>query len=72
MSYLSIRIRLDKNFNLNTFIKWFLILIISYFIFSTVVFNTGTALRYKFPVMCFVIIGYFVNTGINKKLIKNR
>ena len=71
-SYLSIRIRLDKNFNLNTFIKWFLILIISYFIFSTVVFNTGTALRYKFPVMCFVIIGYFINTGINKKLIKNR
>ena len=67
MSYVVLRVRLEKNFHLNIFIKWFLVLVLSYFIFSTVVFNTGTALRYKFPVMCFVVFGYFINT----KMIRN-
>jgi hypothetical protein len=45
--------RFDKNIAL----KWFVYLIIAFSIYGLVVFNFGTAVRYKFPFIVVVIVG---------------
>ena len=59
--FLYFKIKGQKNFNKYVLLKWFLVLFISYALFSTVVFNSGSALRYKVPIMFFVIFGYINN-----------
>lgn len=59
--YLYFRIKFQKNFNINIFIKWFCILFLSYLSYSIFIFNDGTTLRYKVPIMFFIIFGYFAN-----------
>ena len=49
--FLYFKIKGQKNFNKYVLLKWFLVLFISYALFSTVVFNSGSALRYKVPIM---------------------
>ena len=63
--YLYFRIKFQKNFNIYIFNKWFLTLILSYFTYSLIIFNDGTSLRYKVPIIFFIIFGYFAN--IKKK-----
>lgn len=60
--YLYLRITSNKKINFNILFKWALILFLSYLFYSIFVFNDGTILRYKVPVMYFVIFGYFANT----------
>ena len=62
------KIKSQKNFNMNILAKWLLILFLSYLIHSIVVFNPGSSLRYKVPMMFFVIFGYCVNV----KLVRNK
>jgi hypothetical protein len=45
--------RFDKKIAL----KWFLFLIASFSIYGLTVFNFGTAVRYKFPVIVILVIG---------------
>jgi hypothetical protein len=42
------------------------VLMISYLLHSLIVFNNFTILRYKLPIMMFVIFGYFVNVKFNQ------
>ena len=64
--YLYLRIKFQKNFNIYIFLKWLCILLLSYLLYSLVIFNDGTILRYKVPIMFFIIFGYFAN--IRKEL----
>ena len=64
--YLYLRIQFQKNFNIYIFYKWLCILILSYLIYSIIVFNDGTIIRYKVPIIFFIIFGYFAN--IKKEL----
>ena len=41
----------------NIAFKWFLYLIAAFSIYGLVVFNFGTAVRYKFPFIVIVIVG---------------
>jgi len=66
-TFLYLRINSQKNFNGYIFCKWVLILLISYFIYSLIIFNNGTIHRYKVPILFFVIFGYFVNIKFKEK-----
>ena len=59
--YLFLRIKFHKVINFYILLKWFLIITLSYFLFSLVVFNDGTMLRYKAPIFFFAFFGLFVN-----------
>ncbi len=59
--YLFLRIKFQKNFNKYIFFKWFCILLLSYLTYSIFIFNDGTILRYKVPIIFFTIFGYFAN-----------
>lgn len=64
--YLYLRIKFQKNFNIYIFYKWLCTLILSYLIYSIIIFNDGTIMRYKTPIIFFIIFGYFAN--IKKEL----
>ena len=57
---------LQEKVNKYILFKWFLVLMISYLLHSLIVFNNFTILRYKLPIMMFVIFGYFVNVKFNQ------
>ncbi len=59
--YLFLRINENKKIYFNIILKWSMVLIISYFFYSLFIFNDGTILRYKVPIIFFVIFGYFAN-----------
>ena len=66
--FMYFKVKSQKNFSMNILAKWLLILFFSYLIHSIVVFNPGSSLRYKVPMMFFVIFGYCVNV----KLVRNK
>lgn len=64
--YAFFRMNLQEKVNKYILFKWFLVLMISYLLHSLIVFNNFTILRYKLPIMMFVIFGYFVNVKFNQ------
>jgi len=64
--YAFFRMNLQEKVNKYILFKWFLVLLISYLLHSLIVFNNFTILRYKLPIMMFVIFGYFVNVKFNQ------
>ncbi len=61
--------RIDKNIAF----KWFLYLVASFSIYGLVVFNFGTAVRYKFPFLLIIVIGIAYELYLKHgKLIHNK
>ena len=62
-------LRVDKNIAF----KWFLYLIAAFSIYGLVVFNFGTAVRYKFPFIALVVVGMAYELYLrHSKLILNK
>jgi uncharacterized membrane protein len=62
-----------SSFDKNIALKWFVYLIIAFSIYGLVVFNFGTAVRYKFPFIVVVIVGMAYELYLkHDKLILNK
>lgn len=69
--FLIVSFRFTWRVDRKVFLKWFLFLMAALMIYESVVFNFGTAARYKFPFMVLVIVGLYYEIG-QKKVVRLR
>lgn len=56
--------------NFMIFIKYFIFLVFSFSVYESVVFNYGTAARYKFPFITIVVLGVYYELKYKKVVVK--
>ena len=64
--FLFLKIKEQINFKKNILAKWLLVLLFSYLVNSIVVFNAGSSIRYKMPIIFFIIFGYCANVRLDR------
>ena len=65
-AFLSLKIKEQINFKKKILAKWLLVLFFSYLVNSIVVFNVGSSIRYKIPIIFFIIFGYCTNVRLDR------